>query len=124
MIKRRADLPGQIYAIFDEEWREKNGYDLEVAYWRKCWNVRAIIFDVLNIYENNDYQCPMDVDDVSNVIHALSKLNKKNYLDDGGTIWDWKDFNRNNRRCIKRLEQLRRLMRKCDKIEVYFYDSW
>ena len=55
MIKRRANLPGQIYAIFDEEWREKNGYDLEVAYWRKCWNVRAIIFDVLNIYDGEGW---------------------------------------------------------------------
>lgn len=123
-IKRRADLPTAAFAYFDEEWRAKHKYDLEVAYWRKCWNVRDVIMDVLHVSQDNDSQTAMTVEDVDAVITALCKINKKNWLDHGSTIWEWKEFKGIQRRNIRNLRRLRHMMRKNDNIEVYFYDSW
>ena len=117
-------MPTAAFVYFDEEWRAKNNYDLEVAYWRKCWNVRNIIFELLNIEDFNDSRTPMSIDDVVVVIKALQQLNAKNYTDRGSCIWDWPVFRRINRRNIIALNRLVRLMKKNDNIEVYFYDSW
>ena len=124
-IKRRADLPAAAFAYFDEEWCAKNNYDLEVAYWRKCWNVRSIIFDLLNIEDFNDSQTPMTVEDVDAVIAALRKINKKNWLDRGTTAWEWKEFKDIQRRNIRNLRRLCYVTQKKPEVfEVYFYDSW
>ena len=118
-------MPALAFAYFDEEWRAKNNYDLEVAYWRKCWNVRSIIMDVLHVSENNDSYTPMTVEDVDAVIAALCKINKKNWLDSGSTIWEWKEFRGFQRDNIRNLRRLRYMMKKKpDVFEVYFYDSW
>lgn len=125
MIKRRADLPAAAFAYFDDEWRVKYDYNLEVAYWRKCWNVRDVILDVLHVPFDNDSQTTMTVEDVDAVIAALCKINKKNWLDRGSTIWEWKDFKNIQRRNIRNLRRLRYMMKKePDVFEVYFYDSW
>ena len=124
-IKRRADLPAAAFAYFDEEWRAKNNYDLEVAYWRKCWNIRNIIMDELNIDYMNDSQTTMTVEDVDKVIKVLCKINKKNWLDSGSCIWEWEDFKNIQRRNIRNLRRLRHMMYKAPEVfEVYFYDSW
>ena len=125
VIKRRTDLPAAAFAYFDEEWRAKNNYDLEIAYWRKCWNIRNIIFDLLNIEDFNDSQTAMTIEDVDAVIAALCKINKKNWLEYGSTIWEWKEFKSIQRRNIRNLRRLHRMMKKKpDVFEVYFYDSW
>ena len=124
-IKRRADLPALAFAYFDEEYRAKHNYDLEVAYWRKCWNVRSIIIDILDVKEDNDSNTLMTIDDIDAVIKALCKINKKNWLDRGSTIWDWKEFKGIQRDNIRNLRRLRRMMWKQPEVfEVYFYDSW
>ena len=118
-------MPALAFAYFDEEYRAKHNYDLEVAYWRKCWNVRSIIMDILKVEDNNDSYTTMTIDDVDAVITALCKINKKNWLDCGSTIWEWEDFKNIQRRNIRNLRRLRYMMKKKpDVFEVYFYDSW
>ena len=120
-IKRRADLPARAFAYFDN----KHNRNLEVAYWRKCWNVRNIIMDILKVEEDNDSYTTMTVDDVDAVIKALRKMNKKNWLDCGDTIWSWKEFKGIQRHNIRNLRHLHHMMRKQPEVfEVYFYDSW
>ena len=121
---RRESAPAEALAIFDDEISKKHGYSPDVAYWRKCWNVRNIIFEILYIEDFNDSQTTMGVEDVKRVIAELRKLNRKNYCDRGDCIWDWDEFKQSNRRNIKNLRKLVRLMRKYPAMEVYFYDSW
>lgn len=123
MIKRATVTP-KAAAAFDEEWRDSNGYDLEVAYWRKCWNVRTIILMTLNIWSDNDYECSMTIDDIVKVINALKKINKKNYVDCGSCIWDWSEFKSIQRRNLRNLRRLVRIMRRDKGLHVYFYDSY
>ena len=111
-------------ALFDDEVSKKYNYDPSVAYWRKCWNVRNIIFDLLYIEDFNDSETNMTRNDVKRVIAELKKLNSANFRDRGDCIWEWEDFKCSKRRNIHRLRKLVRLMRKYPDMEVYFYDSW
>lgn len=81
--------------------------------------------DVLKVKEDNDCYTAMTIEDVDAVITGLCKINKKNWLDRGSTIWDWKEFKGIQRRNIRNLRRLRHMMRKKPEVfEVYFYDSW
>ena len=121
---RRNTAPERASKIFhEEEWKKKYNH-IDVAYWRKCWNVRNIVFELLDIEDFNDSETTMTADDVERVVAELRKLNSANFCDDGDCIWDWDDFKRFNRRNIKNLKRLARLMRKEPTMEVYFYDSW
>ena len=122
-IKRKSASKDALLQ-FDEEWRSRNNFDLEVAYWRKCWNVRDIILCALNVWEDNDSQTAMTAEDVENVIKLLKELNEKNYTKRGDCIWDWKEFRHIQRRNLRALRRLVKLMEKDDLLEVYFYDSW
>lgn len=123
LVRRTKDLPRAVRA-FDEEWRDKNEYDIEIAYWRKCWNVRALIYRVLGTPEENDSEIEMSRDDILNVIKALRSINRRNYYDGAGSAWCWCDFKRFNRRNIRNLKKLVRIMKQHSDISVYFYDSY
>lgn len=123
-IRRRADLPAIAFTYFDDEYSAKYNFDLEVAYWRKCWNVRAVIYKALNVKEENDSKIKLSKDDLNKIIKELKKINKRNWLDNGSCIWEWKEFKKLLRKNIKNLCKLRRLMKKYEGIEAYFYDSY
>lgn len=81
--------------------------------------------NILKVREDNGSYTIMTIDDVDAVITALCKINKKNWLDRGGTIWNWQEFKGIQRRNIRNLRRLRHMMRKKPEVfEVYFYDSW
>ena len=118
-------MPAIAFTYFDKEYYAKYSYDLEVAYWRKCWNVRNIIMGILKVRRDNNSYTIITIDDVDAIIAALCKINKKNWLNCGSTIWEWKEFKRIQRHNIRNLRRLRHMMRKePDVFEVYFYDSW
>ena len=124
-VKINDKIPGYAFKCFYSEWRNKYKLDLQVAYWRKCWNVRNMIIETLNIKEVNDSRTTMSIDDVDKVIKMLKRINKKNWLDYGECFWDWKDFKYNNNRNVKNLKLLRKFMKRNPKVfEVYFYDSY
>ena len=123
VIRRRDDLPKEVLVLFDDEWRAKYGYNLEAAYWRKCWNVRGIILNILGVEEENDSDTPVSSEDLALIIQELESLNEENYQDDGGTIWTWDEFVAINANNLEKMRLLYKLMEDFD-LEVYFYDSW
>jgi hypothetical protein len=110
---------------FDEEWRKKHNYDLEVAYWRKCWNVRHIIFSVIDDREDD---CVYNItrEELVEIIHHLE--NDIHYFDflegEWDCIWEWNDFRRIQKRNLKNLKKLVGMMKRHPEIEVIFYDSY
>lgn len=125
-IKRKDNLPNCVLCFDNDEWRKQHGYDLEVAYWRKCWNVRHIIFGVLFYYD--DEHCIFDVsrEELVEIIHRLE--NDLHYFDflegEWDCIWEWNDFRRIQKRNIKNLKKLAGMMKRHPEIEVCFYDSY
>lgn len=125
-IRRKGNLPNCVLC-FDEEWTRKNNYDLEVAYWRKCWNVRYVIFDVLRRGDDNDSVIDITREELVEIIHRLeSDINYFDFLEGGSysCIWDWNTLRRIQKRNIKNLKKLAKMMKRHPEIEVYFYDSY
>lgn len=126
-VRRKDNLPNCVLCFDNDEWRKQRGYDLEVAYWRKCWNVRHIIFDVLRRGDDNDSVIDITREEVLEIIHRLENdLHYFDFLEGewGSCIWDWNTFRRIQKRNIKNLKKLARMMKRHPEIEVYFYDSY
>ena len=77
LIDRKTASYEALKAFDDDEWRRKMGYDLEVAYWRKCWNVRAIILGVICVSENDCGVYTLTIKDVEQIYTELKRLNSK-----------------------------------------------
>ena len=126
-IKRKDNLPNCVLCFDDDEWRKQRGYDLEVAYWRKCQNVRHIIFDVLGRGDDNDSVIDITRDELVEIIHRLEDdLHYFDFLEGGwgSCIWTWNEFRGIQKRNIKNLKKLARMMKRHPEIEVIFYDSY
>ena len=112
---------------FEEDYDKEHKYNFSITYWRKCSNIRSMIFDVVSGAHNNDRSDPLAIDDIDNVIKGLRLFNAKNWRENGGSIWDWDDeeypYSKKIKQDIKDLKILKRLMKKYD-LEVYFYDSY
>jgi hypothetical protein len=98
--------------------------DYEFAYWRKCWNVRYIIFEVLQRGEDNGVVPDVTRDEVVKIIQCLKRINRYNFYDGPGCVWNWHEFKLIKRHSIARLKKLARMMKRHPEIEVYFYDSY
>ena len=122
---RRNETSMSIYnkiKCFEEEWMKEYQYDFEICYWRKCWNIRALIFECIGSCDN-DGEIQVKREDIPNIIEILKSLNEKNWYDYGSSIWEYKEQKPHIKRQIKNLKKVYRLMGKYD-LEVYFYDSY
>jgi hypothetical protein len=125
-IRRKDNLPNCVLC-FDNDWCKQRGYDLEVAYWRKCWNVRYVIFDVLRRGDDNDSVIDITREELAEIIDRLeSDINYFDFLEEawGSCIWEWNDFRHFQKRNLKNLKKLARMMKRHPEIEVIFYDSY
>ena len=122
-IKHNENTPKCVARCFKKSY---DGYEYEVAYWRKCWNVREIIFRTVERYTEENRECEITLtrDDVVKIIKKLQSLTEDTYNSRGGCIWGWKDFRRINRRNIRALKKLSWIMLWHWDLEVYFYDSY
>ena len=124
MIRRKDNLPFGVRHLDNDEWRKEPRCDIEVAYWRKCWGVRAIILDILGVPSEGADEFEMNRCDVLAVIRALKALNKKNWNEGASNFWTWKEYKYSHRWNIRRLKRLARVMHRHPDLEVYFYDSY
>lgn len=111
---------------FNVEWDTEHKYDFEICYWRKCWNIRNMIIEIIKDTYINVISEPLTPDDIDNIIKGLKSLNSDNWQDDDGSIWDWDgedNYSIHIKHDIENLQSLRKLMDKY-KLEVYFYDSY
>lgn len=114
---------------FEESWDKEHKYDFSICYWRKCYNIRDRIIEALwdkwdpICHEVQAYNQRLDTDDIKKIIEVLKSLNKHNWHNYGGSIWEWSEYNGFLKTHIKNLKYLLELMNKYD-LEVYFYDSY
>lgn len=125
---KRNEYSNKIKALkrFVEDFDKEGTYDFSVCYWRKCWNVREDIFTAICAEADSQYHFALDVYDIKEIIKVLKSYNKKTWIygNWGGSIWEWPEHKRINRRHIKNLKYLVRVMKKYPDLEVYFYDSY
>lgn len=112
---------------FELLYDNKHQFDFEICYWRKCYNIRNMIMDVVESARDNDNSDILTTTDIEKIIHGLQSFNSANWQENGGSIWDWDDeeypYSEKIQRDIENLKNLQTLMEKYD-LEVYFYDSY
>ena len=112
---------------FELSYDNKHQFDFEICYWRKCYNIRNMIMDVVESARDNDNSDILTTTDIEKIIRGLQSFNSANWQENGGSIWDWDDeeypYSEKIQRGIENLKNLQTLMEKYD-LEVYFYDSY
>ena len=112
---------------FELAYDNKHQFDFEICYWRKCYNIRNMIMDVVESARDNDNSDILTTTDIEKITHGLQSFNSANWQENGGSIWDWDDeeypYSEKIQRDIENLKNLQTLMEKYD-LEVYFYDSY
>ena len=109
-----------------ESWEDQHNFDYEVLYWRKCWNVRHIILDVLGEGSDDGYEFDITREELVEIIHRLEDdLHYFDFLEGewGSCIWEWNEFRYIRKRNIKNLKKLAKMMKRYPEIEVIFYES-
>lgn len=104
--------------------KNKNDTKEEICYWRRCWNIRNKIFEIIEKHSDEEYKYSLSLDNVVDIYYMLKNLNKKNWFDDGSSIWDWEDIKKSIKGNIKALNKLIKRMKKEPELEVIFYDSY
>lgn len=122
IIVKKTELTKKLFKVKKNCLYEYTG-DFEIAYWRKCWNVRDNIFTITKGWRNEQSYTSLDRDDIYNIIKLLKSYNKKTW-DSNNSIWTWEEHKTANKRHIKYLKFLYKIMKKYPEIEVYFYDSY
>lgn len=112
---------------FEDDWDKKHKHDFSITYWRKCYNIRYMIFDTVKNIDYGSFKKLLTKQDIENIIKGLQSFNADNWQDNGGSIWEWEDeewsYLYKLKEDIENLKILRQLMDKYD-LEVYFYDSY
>ena len=102
-------------------------YDFDFAYWRKCWNVRELILNVLGGEKDYCTDYVVSLEDLKIIIKILKSFNKYNWnlaYNNNYTIWSWKTYKSANKKHIRQLKYLYKLKKKYPWIIIYFYDSY
>ena len=88
-IKRNAysESIKPLVKAFEKDWAKEYGYSFEVCYWRKCWNIRGAIIDILEMDINNDAEVGLSEFNIEDIITFLKSLNEDNWTDYGPSIW-------------------------------------
>lgn len=104
----------------------------EVAYWRRCYNIRGAILDIIDGLEGKDGNAtettlaPQAVRAIAEMLESYC-ADKRKWEEDyekGETIWSWDDVERQLNTQVKKLNLLAQLMEGGEIEEVIFYDSY
>lgn len=124
------NVPPYIH-LKEDDWYdeyETSGYHYEICYWRKCWNIRNIVFDLDDI---NSIDCGMFELEIKHIVELRTKLIEylldiQKWQDDyenGQTIWDADDMIPHLAQDIITLKWLAEYMT-THRTKVEFYDSY
>lgn len=123
---RKSDIPSFIHLPWEDGITE-DAKDIEVAYWRKCWNVRRMILGVLHA-PSDQYDFKIDPEDLNVIIRKMSRFFDREVWEDdedGGSIWTFDEaFEGTLLSNLFNLKWLLEYWKEHPEIEVYFYDSY
>lgn len=71
-----------------------DGEELELLYWRKCWNIRGEIIGYFKFREVDEGTFILKIEDLlkfNNILYYFI-VDPDNWKDNGGSIWDWDEM--------------------------------
>lgn len=117
-----------------QDWEDANNYDWELMYWRKCWNIRNVIFrhlvaNDIDTCDDCSFKMPMPLEVLWGLCEKLDKCyTEKWWTENDDSIWAWEDIEESGF-YTSRLALTKRLIgwledKDPDSYEIYFYDSY
>lgn len=79
--------------LYHEQWRPIKEY--EVAYWRKCWNVREDLGEVFGTIGKEFYDTKLTPELLTAILSVLGSYNADNWVANNGyfsSIWEWDEI--------------------------------
>ena len=115
-----ADIPSFVKLPFQTDYKNS----IEIAYWRKCWGIRNVIFD--KIHTVNQGLAKIDAEDISVVIKILKHFcSKEIWEEEADSIWEFEEiFEFSLLQQMLNLLWLQSYMKEHPEVECYFYDSY
>ena len=120
----KEDIPSFVksYTDFDN--------DIEICYWRKCWNIRNDIMNRFHGYDNEyTYLEREDIPAIIKILESwLSESKWTEAYEDNDTIWEYDEYRKND--LIQQIINLKWLYEylkdypPAEKEDFYFYDSY
>lgn len=114
------------------EWEELTN-SIETNYWRKCWNVRAEIFDYINrnncpaIDEYQEYEFELSINDTLSILKQIKEncYSAKKW-DSSQSIWTWNEIKRNYKYRLRQAKKIVKWLKRkpIDSYQIIFYDSY
>lgn len=103
-----------------------SGYEL--AYWRKCSNVRNVFMNAFEQIEDGNGGI-LNIADLYTIKQIMiSFLSKRKWNENGGSIWSWEQSLSNTAKIIylvtELIEDINNVGITDDDIEIEFYDSY
>ena len=104
-------------------YRKSLSDEIEICYWRKCWNIRNEILNMLGKRFSEEWRHELTERDVDGILIILDSYTEENWNDSGGSIWEYAEMAESLAEQKNALMLLKRLM--CDfGVSAYFYDSY
>lgn len=111
-----------------KEYYIEGKYDRELCYWRKCWNIRGLMLEIVgDRYDVRDGHVTLTIDDLEKFYKALFNLNSpKGWKNNDDSIWEYKEMRDVLDQDLMNLEWLIWYMNQEDNQieEVFFVDSY
>lgn len=106
-------------APYKKDWCD----EFEICYWRKCWNIRNDILNMLGKRFSEEWRHELTELDVDGILSILDSYTEENWDESGGSIWEYAEMAESLAEQKNALLLLKRLM--CEHgVSAYFYDSY
>lgn len=125
--KEKIDFPDEVRV---RDWWESNGcYHYSLCYWRKCWNIRHEMAQIISAPMDYVAKYDLDITEVKNFWRALNELNSEYGWAQGQSIWTYEEMKEHLNDDLLIIEWLISFMRENQKARgeefwVEFYDSY
>lgn len=98
--------------------------EFHVAYWRKCWDIRRIILEVLHAGQDGG-EYPVEAEDLPAIRRGIvNLLNPKNYKENADSIWEYEERIDNELQILLNLMWLENHLKEHPEDSAFFYDSY
>ena len=95
----------------------------DIAYWRKCWDIRRDIINNLH-YKDGDLST-VDLEDIPAFIRALKPYLNENYWNEhDDSIWTYEEMFNKTYEILVNLEYLKKYLKDNPDVKCYFYDNY
>jgi len=130
------DIPINNYMPLERKWSEYyNSYRYELAYWRKCWNIRECFFKAMceekgeRDEDNRDYiLTPAMLEKAIKYQEDILTLKEWNNANkDGDTVWEFEEIEDNYKFQLETLKWVLNYLKEHEDdtdTGVIFYDSY